>query len=126
MALRGIRWANPVSRELAASVIGLSDSGIETLVVIPLRRWGLHVRQQALLVGRRVDVLIGERLVLQIDGYEHHSSSAQRSADIAHDAELRLRGFTVLRVSYRQVVHEWPSVERMLRRAVAQGLHRAA
>ena len=99
---------------------------METLVVVPLRRWGLRIRQQVYLAGRPVDVLIGDRLVLQIDGYEHHSSSAQRSADIAHDAELRLRGYTVVRVSYRQVVHEWHAVERMLRRAVAAGLHLAA
>lgn len=125
-ALRRIRWPGPAARELAAAVEGLSDSGLETLVVVPLRRWGLRIRQQVYLAGRPVDVLIGDRLVLQIDGYEHHSSSAQRSADIAHDAELRLRGYTVVRVSYRQVVHEWHAVERMLRRAVAAGLHLAA
>lgn len=124
-AMRRIRWTHPVARDLAACVEGLSDSGLETLVVAPLRRWGVRIRQQVYLAGRPVDVLIGDRLVLQIDGYQHHSSSAQRSADIAHDAELRLRGYTVVRVSYRQVVHEWPSVERMLRRAVAAGLHRA-
>ena len=125
-ALRTIRWPGPGARALAASVEGLSDSGLETLVVLPLRRWGLRIRQQVYLAGRPVDVLVGDRLVVQIDGYEHHSSSAQRSADIAHDAELRLRGYTVVRVSYRQVVHEWASVERTLRRLVAAGYHRAA
>ena len=122
-ALRQVRWGSRVARELADSVTGLSDSGLETLVVVPLRRWGLRVRQQVVLARRPVDVLVGDRLVLQIDGFEHHSSSAQRSSDIAHDAELRLRGYTVLRISYSQIVHDWPAVESRIRRALAAGLH---
>lgn len=124
--LRRVRWSSRVARELADEVEGLSDSGLETLVVLPLRRWGLRVRQQVRLGGRFVDLLVGDRLVLQIDGFEFHASSRQRSQDIAHDAELRLRGFTVIRLSYAQIVHDWPGVERTIRRAVAVGLHRAS
>lgn len=124
-ALRAIAWTSRAARELAEAVTGLSDSGLETLVVIPLRRWGLRVRQQVKLAGRFVDLLVGDRLVLQIDGYEFHSSSSQRTKDIAHDAELRLRGYTVLRFSYAQIVHDWPGVERVLRRALVVGLHLA-
>ncbi len=123
--LRGIRWTTRAAHELAADVTGLADSGLETLVFAPLRRSGVHVVQQAHVAGRFVDGLIGERLVVQIDGFAHHSTSAQRSADIAHDAELRLRGYTVLRFSYRQVVHESVLVERTIRRAIAQRLHLA-
>ncbi|WP_036284643.1 endonuclease domain-containing protein [Microbacterium luticocti] len=124
--LCSLPWTTVAARDLAGRVMGLSDSGLETLVVEPLRRWGLRVRQQVMLAGRPVDMLVGERLVVQIDGYEFHSSSAQRTKDIAHDAELQLRGYTVLRFSYAQVVHDWPGVERVIRRAVAAGLHRAA
>lgn len=124
--LRSLAWRTRAARELADTVVGLSDSGLETLVVAPLRRWGLRVRQQAKIAGHLVDVLVGERLVLQIDGYEFHASSAQRTRDIAHDAELTLRGYTVLRFSYRQIVHDWPAVERTIRRALAAGLHLAA
>jgi very-short-patch-repair endonuclease len=120
-----VRWTSLAARELAEAVTGLSDSGLETLVVTPLRRWGVQVRQQVVLAGRPVDVVVGDRLVLQIDGYEHHSSSAQRAKDIAHDAELRLRGYTVFRLSYSQVVHDWPAVERRITRALAAGLHLA-
>ena len=124
--LRAVAWTARAARELAESVTGLSDSCLETLVVMPLRRWGLQVYQQVKLAGRFVDVLVGECLVLQIDGFEFHSSSAQRTRDIAHDAELRLRGYTVLRLSYAQIVHDWPAVERMIRGALAAGLHRAS
>lgn len=125
-ALRRVRWRSPASRALAEEVTGLADSGLEVLVCRPLRAWGVQVRQQVVLAGHRVDVLVGERLVVQIDGWAHHSSSAQRSQDIAHDAELRLRGYTVFRFSYAQVVHHWSEVERTIRRAVAAGLHLAS
>lgn len=124
--LRAVKWRSVAARTLAAEVRGLSDSGIETLLVVPLRRWGLRVAQQVVIAGRPVDVLVGDRLVIQVDGYEFHSSSRQRTSDIAHDAELRLRGYTVIRLSYHQIVRDWPATERMLRRILAQGLHLAA
>lgn len=121
--LRAVRWRSVRARELAEAVTGLSDSGLETLAVLPLRRAGLAVRQQVKIAGRFVDLLVGERLVVQLDGHAFHSTSADRSRDIAHDAELRLRGYTVLRFSYAQVVHDWRGVESVIRRAVAAGLH---
>ncbi|WP_336630966.1 MULTISPECIES: endonuclease domain-containing protein [unclassified Microbacterium] len=124
-ALRAIRWPSRAAADLAAEVTGLADSGLEVLVCRPLRRLCVRVRQQAVVAGKRVDVLVGEWLVVQIDGWAHHSSSAQRSKDIAHDAELRLRGYTVLRFSYAQVVHDAVGVERTIRRALAAGLHAA-
>lgn len=123
-ALRRVQWRSPAASACAAEVRGLSDSGIETLFVVRLGHWGLPVVQQALIAGRRVDVLIGEVLVVQIDGFAHHRTAAQRGADVAHDAELRLRGYTVLRFTYAQVVYDWPAVERAVARAVAAGLHR--
>lgn len=76
--------------------------------------------------GRRVDFLIGERLVVQLDGFAHHSTAHERRRDIEADARLALFGFTVLRFDWKQVIHEWSSVERTVLTAVAQGLHRAA
>lgn len=123
-ALRQIRWRPRAAVELAGAVTGLADSGLEVIVCTPLRRLGVAVRQQVWLAGKPVDVLVGERLVIQIDGWAHHSSAAQRAKDIAHDAELRLRGYTVFRFSYAQVVHGWPEIEGSIRRAMAAGLHR--
>ncbi|WP_431074026.1 endonuclease domain-containing protein [Microbacterium phyllosphaerae] len=122
-ALRLVEWREPRSRILAEEVVGLSDSGLETIVVVRLSGWGVPLRQQVQLAGHRVDIVIGSHLVVQIDGYAHHSSSAQRGSDVAHDAELRLRGYTVLRFSYSQIVHGWEDVERTLQAAIARGLH---
>lgn len=99
-----------------------SDSGVETLVVPRLRWLRLPMRRQIWIAGHRVDLLIGDRLVLQIDGGHH--VGAQRERDIAHDAALRLRGYHVIRVGYWQVTERWHEVQDDIMRAVAQGLHR--
>ncbi len=83
----------------------------------------MSIRSQVWLNGHRVDFLIGERLVLQIDGGHH--VDAQRIKDNRHDAELRMCGYTVIRVGYAQVMHHWPEVHELLTRAVARGLHLA-
>ncbi|WP_460773559.1 endonuclease domain-containing protein [Microbacterium sp. GXF7504] len=100
-----------------------ADSGLETIVRTRLRWLGLPIVSQAWILGHRVDFLIGERLVLQIDGGHH--VGPQRDADNAHDALLMLHGYHVIGVGYRQVVEGWPQVQDRIMRAVAQGLHRA-
>ncbi|AMB58640.1 endonuclease domain-containing protein [Microterricola viridarii] len=111
------------ARAVRQAMSGLSDSGIETIPITRLGALGIRVRQQVAIAGHRVDGLIGERLVLQIDGFAHHSTAAQRGADIAHDRALTLLGYTVLRVDYRQVLFGWAQVEADILRAIAQGLH---
>ena len=100
-----------------------SDSGLESLVMSRLAWLRVRIVAQAWILGHRVDFLIGERLVLQIDGGTH--VGRQREEDIRHDARLMLAGYRVIRVGYRQVVGDWPSVQDIIVRAVAQGLHRA-
>lgn len=102
---------------------GLSDSGLETLPVARLALTGIRVGQQVMLEGHKVDGLIGDRLVLQSDGFSFHSSAEQRRADIAHDRRLALLGYTVLRFDYRQILFDWPRIENEILRAMAQGLH---
>ncbi|MFT3799219.1 endonuclease domain-containing protein [Microbacterium sp.] len=111
------------ARELAESASPFSGSGLETLVPPRLAWLGLRIIQQAWILGHRVDFLIGDRLILQIDGGSH--VGAQRTSDIEHDAELMLHGYYVIRVGYDQVVNRWPEVQALIMRAVAQGLHLA-
>ena len=109
--LRRVRWTNRLAHECAKQVNGLSDSGLETIFVVRLRPWGLPIRQQIVLAGRRVDVLIGARLVVQIDGFAYHSIQPQTGDAMSRmNAELSLRGYTVLRFTYAQIVHDWPAV----------------
>ena len=114
------------ARAVRAVASGLADSGLETLPVSRLAASGIRVDQQVLLEGHSVDGLIGDRLVLQTDGFSFHSTAEQRREDIAHDRRLALLGYTVLRYDYRQVLFEWPRVEAEIRQALAQGLHLGA
>jgi len=122
-SLERIPTRSTMARRILGACSQLSDSGIESIPVARLRRIGIAVRQQIVIDGHSVDVLIGDRLVLQVDGYEFHRSPAQRRADIAHDRRLRLMGYTVLRVDYQQVLFGWETVEAEIRTALAQGLH---
>jgi very-short-patch-repair endonuclease len=122
--LEAVEWRSPVARELADAASLLSDSGLETRFITGMRSLGIAVRQQVWLEGHPVDVLIGERLVVQLDGFEHHRA-ADRRRDIAHDARLRLRGYTVLRFDFHQVLFDWAYVEETVVLAIAQGLHLA-
>ena len=113
----------PAARRLLADAQPFADAGLETYLRPRLRWLRLPLSLQTWISGHRVDALIGARLVLQIDGATHVGE--QRSEDIRHDAELKLMGYHVIRVSYRQVMHEWHIVQNLIMRAVAQGLHRA-
>lgn len=123
--LRAVTWRSASARALVDAAVILSDSGLETFVVHRLRPLGLRMTQQAVLDGRPVDLLIGERLVVQIDG-KHHLDPVQRRRDIAGDARLVLRGYTVLRFDYAQILFAWPTVLDAIVTAVAQGRHRPA
>ncbi|MFG6502813.1 endonuclease domain-containing protein [Microbacterium sp. P05] len=123
--LEAIAWRGDTARRLCEEAGRSSDSGLESLAVRRLGRIGVRVLQQVVIGGRPVDGLVGARLVLQIDGFEHHSDARQRRSDIGHDRSLRLAGYTVLRYDYHQVINEWPRVEAEILRAMAQGLHLA-
>ncbi len=122
-ALRRYSW-KPMARAVLERAMPFADAGLETYICERLRWLRLPIRVQIWIAGHRVDTLIGDRLVLQIDGAHH--TGPQRSEDIRHDAELRLMGYHVIRVSYAQVMFDWPMVQDLIMRAVAQGLHLAA
>lgn len=111
----------PAARRVLADTHLWADSGLESLFIVRLRWLDIRIVPQAWIQGHRVDFLLGDRLVVQLDGGTH--VGRQRSRDIAHDAELALRGYHVLRFSYAQVVDDWPHVQDVIMRAVAQGLH---
>lgn len=100
-----------------------SGSGLESFIPSRLAWLRVSIVPQAWIAGHRVDFLLGDRLVLQIDGGTHVGT--QRDNDNAHDAELLLLGYHVVRVGYAQVVHRWHDVQDTIARAVAQGLHLA-
>jgi len=121
-ALRGFAW-KPAARRIMERAMPYADAGLETYLRERLRWLRLPIRVQIWIAGHRVDTLVGGRLVLQIDGSHH--VGPQRTEDIRHDAALTLMGYHVIRLSYTQVMFDWPMVQDVIMRAVAQGLHLA-
>ena len=124
--LAGLTLRSAAARRVRTASSSLSDSGVETIPRARLERIGIRMRQQVVLDGHPVDGLIGDRLVLQIDGFSYHSTPEQRRRDIAGDRRLTLRGYTVLRFDYKQILFEWATVEAEILAAMARGLHLAA
>ncbi len=94
----------PLARALLRECTPYSDSGLESLFKTRLRWLGVPVRAQISLKGHRVDFLIGDRLVIQLDGKQH--AGAQKTTDNQHDIALRQDGYHVLRFTYAQVMHD--------------------
>ncbi len=109
------------SKQVLAASNRFADSGLESYVRTRLAWMRIRVVAQAWLQGHRVDFLIGQRLILQIDGSQH--TGAQRTKQGQHDAKVSLLGYKVIRVTYAQVMHDWPAVQLLIMEALAQGKH---
>lgn len=118
--------ANDAGREAIAFARRDAESGLETLVRWRLRHWGIDVRtQQGVVSVGRVDLLLGERLIVEVDGAENHAGPDHRHRDLVRDAHAAAWGFVTLRFDYAMVVRDWPTVELAIRTHVDRGLHRA-
>lgn len=124
--LRRTQWGALRPTQVLEIVGALSDSGVETAFVRIARACGAEVRQQVMIDGHRVDALIGEWLVVQLDGFEFHGTAKDRRRDLRQDARLALLGYTVLRFDYQQVMFDARYVMETLMNAIAQGLHLAS
>jgi very-short-patch-repair endonuclease len=112
-------------RQVARHVDPKAESGLETLARLALRRLQLRVRTQVKIAGvGRVDLLIGDRLVLELDGEAWHDRPGDFEEDRRRDRALVVAGYLVLRASYRQVMDEWQVIERQIVTIVRSGRHR--
>ena len=96
---------------------GRSGSITEATFLFRSRAFGVRVRQQVQIGPDRVDSVLGDRLIVELDSREFH----EKERDYARDARLVARGYRVLRFSYRQVMFDWPSVEAAILAAIARG-----
>jgi len=109
---------------VADGVIGVCESGTETIFWLRMRRHRLPMSRQARFPGiGRVDFLVGERLIVEVDGRDFHDTESSFESDRQRDARLSTLGYRVLRFSYRQVMNEWPLVEAAVIAAVSRGDH---
>ncbi|WP_259423220.1 endonuclease domain-containing protein [Cnuibacter physcomitrellae] len=102
-----------------------AQSGIESLCRLGLHAARIGARSQVQIddVGR-VDFLVGDRLVIEVDGREHHATQAGFAEDRRRDLALAARGYLVLRLTYVQVMYQWGEVLATIRGILRRGEHR--
>lgn len=114
-------------RALIEFADGKAESGSESMVRWRLRALRLSTRIQVrVMEGVRVDVLVGERLIIEVDSRAHHTEADAYESDRRRDRRLLARGFIVLRLSYRQIHDEWPEIRRAILQIVRRGDHKWA
>jgi very-short-patch-repair endonuclease len=111
-------------RRWLARVDGICESGTESLWFTRMAPFRLPIRRQVTVPGvGRVDFLIGDRLIVEVDGATYHTDPEAFERDRRRDALLSARGYRVLRFSFRQVMQRWHEVEAAVLAAVIRGDH---
>lgn len=112
------------AREKLRFVDARSQSGTESIVRLWFQLRGIRVTPQfnVARVGN-VDLLVGDRLIIECDSKEFHSSEWHSRTDRRRDLVLNRLGYRVLRLTYEQVMHQWPRVEATLLALLAEGSH---
>ncbi|CAN5299424.1 hypothetical protein BH09ACT2_BH09ACT2_04230 [soil metagenome] len=110
---------------------GKSDGYPESVTRCRLLSAGITSQSQVCVLGERwIDLLIGDRLAIEIDGAAKYTQDmspgevARRvHADRARDAFLEALGYHVIRLSYRMIVFDWPATLAMIQAVIERGDH---
>ena len=123
-----LRSRVPQSRKRIVDEAGsVSESGSESLFLFRMRGRGFTIRSQIWIPGvGRVDFLIGDRQIVEIDSEAHHGSPQYRRRDLVRDALASAVGCSTLRFDYTQVLFDWKTVDAAVLGAVARGDHLAS
>lgn len=125
LMLAAAAW-RPRARVAAALADERSESGTESVLRVLLHEVGIHSTPQAPLPlggAQRADLLVGDRLLIECDSEAHHAELAHRRADLLRDESLVALGYIVVRLDYRQVLHDPDGVVAGICSVVARGDH---
>ena len=115
---RAIRQAEMLGLQVGPDVVADGTrSELEFLFLRLCRRYRLPAPEVNVRVGSAiVDFLWPDyRLIVETDGYRYHRGSVAFEADHSRDLALRAMGYSVMRLSYRQVTAESQQVASALR-----------
>jgi very-short-patch-repair endonuclease len=106
--------------DLLVSIDGRSEEGIESMARHRLREAGITAVPQVAVAGvGRVDLLVGETLVIELHGREFHATERGFVRDRTRRAQLQAAGYTVLEFTYAQVLYDWDRVLRTVLSALS-------
>ncbi|MFT3715903.1 MAG: hypothetical protein QM774_08130 [Gordonia sp. (in: high G+C Gram-positive bacteria)] len=102
-----------------------AESGTESMVRLRLRARRIGVRPQITIPGLgRVDLLVGSRLIIEVDSEEFHLTPEQWEKDHQRDRQAALLGYERIRLTYRDVVFGWARVEGQILDLIRREKHR--
>lgn len=93
------RCESPAERAFLVAAIGefkLIQEGDELV-------GDVRLRMQVAIDGYRVDFLINDNNIVEVDGHAYHSSSTQVRRDAKRDAHLRSKGFRLVRITAHRI-----------------------
>lgn len=107
----GRRGSGPACSQLVNAVAGAASEP-ERLLLLACRRSGLlGLRVNRPVLGFVADLLDADLgLIVEVDGYRHHSSREAFRNDRVRQNALVAAGYTVLRFTAMQVLHDRPRV----------------
>ncbi len=88
---------------VAALADGRAESVLESMARVALVMSGLKPDVQVWIGRMRVDLMIGN-VIIEIDGFEHHSNRTDYRRDRRRCNALTALGYRVLRFSWEEVV----------------------
>lgn len=105
---------------LARHADAKAESVLETLARVALVSARLPVESQVPIEGvGRVDLLVARRVIVELDGWEHHGTPSAFAADRRRDREAIAQGYRVLRFTYSEVVSDPAGLVAVVRTALS-------
>lgn len=100
-----------------------SPSVLESRTLRLLRRFGIEPLATEVHMGPdgryRVDILLAPGVVMEVDGFAHHSDPEQVAEDKRRRTQIRLGGTAVLEYTWRDIMYDPRRVIREVRHALA-------
>ncbi|HMS77580.1 DUF559 domain-containing protein [Gordonia sp. (in: high G+C Gram-positive bacteria)] len=101
-----------------------AESGTETMVRCRLRAHNVKLTPQVWIRGiGRVDFLVGNRLIIEVDSEEFHHNVAQFHKDRERDRIAVEKGYLVVRLTYHDIVRDWAAAEESILEIVRRRDH---
>lgn len=102
----------------------LAESGTESKVRLHLQLRSVPVRAQVEIPGvGRVDLLVGERWIIECDSRAHHTGESRYESDRERDVSGLGQGYFTTRLTHGMVFGQWEQTTTRLDSVLASGQH---